>query len=794
MPTPITSLATTDTFNTWFNSTNTVITALNGISMYKGFAGDGVSITYDNFGNYTFSHSNTVTTGVTFAGNVLFNGVVSFAGAAPSISSTTISISPAVAGLTSGNIVTTHPTLGLTLAKADSASTSEVMGIVVAQSASATTVAVSGSVNNTAFSNTISNALGISGATLTTGQAYFLSPTVAGGITTIEPNTFGHVSKPILLGITGSAGSILPYRGIIIEGISAGITAELDNKVIVEVDFSTNPAGFTTSNAVKVGDSFCVVYDSGDAVPQLLSNYGNFKLAGKLNSSSNINCFVPDMSTGFSNSIGDLLGSNFFGLVSKVITTTATKYILEITTVGGSFNCNIADLDSSFYTGSLDTGSYALLVDDTSGLMGLSPNLYSLSIDYKFLDLIKLDGSTAKIVLSKTQNTRDLGTYGSSSAFTSFAAFGGNGGSNSGEYDNLIPNGTFIIWQRNATSLTAGNLNTYSTPVADRWFIVKNGITGTTASISRQDFSSDQISVPGSPLYYVDCNFQYTQPSSLDKRPKLENIQKEARLLQNQNATINFWAKSTIDGSTLDVVYNRYRDAYTTTAGVTADLANRVLVGTGGVTLTTFWSEYVYTFPVSTWGTTLGATQSGWFSVGFEFPNSTTTISLAQVQLDFNGNTGSVFYVSPAAELERCKPYYQRTYDLGQTAGYAGSSTNNEKVLQLANLNSQTIYFVDFPVEMVSSPTISLYAPNGILGDAYNMNSGKNMASSDATSVSYPWTTTTFTRVSSSSSYGNISVGSTSKKGMEISILNGAASLDALKFHYVADSDLSLNV
>jgi hypothetical protein len=114
--------------------------------------------------------------------------------------------------------------------------------------------------------------------------------------------------------------------------------------------------------------------------------------------------------------------------------------------------------------------------------------------------------------------------------------------------------------------------------------------------------------------------------------------------------------------------------------------------------------------------------------------------------------------------------------------------------LQLANLNSQTIYFVDFPVEMVSSPTISLYAPNGILGDAYNMNSGKNMASSDATTVSYPWTTTTFTRVSSSSSYGNISVGSTSKKGMEISILNGAASLDALKFHYVADSDLSLNV
>ena len=792
MPTPITSLVTADTFSTWFNTTNTVISALNGISMYKGFAGDGVSITYDTSGNYTFSHSNTVTTGVTFNGNILFNGTVSFAGAVPSVSTTTISISPAVVGLTSGNIVTTHPTLGLTLAKADSASTSEVMGVVVSQSGAATVVAVGGSVDNTIFDKTISNALGISGATLTAGQAYFLSPTVAGGITTIEPNTFGHVSKPILLGITGSAGSILPYRGIVIEGISAGITAELDNKVIVQVDFSSNPAAITTTgNAIKVGDSFCVIYDDGFALPQLLINTGKYKLAGKLNSSSNTNCFVPDISVGNFNSMGDLLGSNFLGLISKIISTTATTYILEITTVGGSFNSNITDLDSNFYSASLDTGSYYVTFNGVD--LELTPNTpMSNTIDYKFLDIIKLDGSTAKIILSKTQNTRDI-ISPIVSPLSSFAAFGG-GGSNGGEYDNLLANGTFSIWQRNATSLTAGSLSTYSTPVADRWFIIKDGITGTTASISRQVFASDQISVPGSPLYYVDCAFQYTQPSSLNKRPKLENIQKEARLLQNQNATINFWAKSTIDGSTLDVVYNRYKDTYTSTAGVTADLANRVLVGTGGVTLTTSWTEYVYTFPVTTWGTTLGTTQSGWFGVGFEFPNSSTTVSLAQVQLDFNGNTGSVFYVSPDTELKRCKPYYQRTYDLGQTAGYPGSSTNNEQILQLANLNSQTVYFVNFPTEMVSSPTISLYTPNGILGDAYNMNSGKNMASSDATTVTYPWTTTTFTRISSASSYGNISVGSTSKKGMEISILSGAASLDALKFHYVADSDLNLNV
>jgi len=246
--TTIPSLAGTDTFNTWFNTTNSIITTINGISMYRGFSGDGVNVTFDSNGNYTFSHSNNVNTGVTFNGNITFNGSVAFASGGPSITTTTINITPKISGLTAGNIVIVSPTLGLTLAKADSAVNAEVFGVVVNQTATSTVVAVGGSVNNDLFSKTIGNALGISGATLTPGQAYFLSPTVSGGITTTEPNTYGQVSKPVLLGITGNSGLFLPYRGILLEGISAGITAELDNKVIIELDYSSLPAGYTSGS------------------------------------------------------------------------------------------------------------------------------------------------------------------------------------------------------------------------------------------------------------------------------------------------------------------------------------------------------------------------------------------------------------------------------------------------------------------------------------------------------------------------------------------------------------------
>jgi len=772
---PINNLLYTDTFKTWFDTTNTVISTLNGVTVYNILAGDGISLSSSS-GIFTIGHSNNVSTGVTFAGNVNFNGTVSFA-SSPTVSSTTINVLPKVSGLTAGNVVRVTSS-GVTLAKADSRTNAEVLGIVVGEDATSNIVAVNGSINSTTFSKIIGNALGISGGTLIAGQAYFLDPVVAGGITIIEPQTYGYVSKPMILGICGNAGALLPYRGIQIEGISAGITAELDNKIVIQIDIADAPTA-----TVKTGDP--VIYFTDDTTND--SNSARFasKTYGKINGSTWNVCYVLNLASSIDRTW--LTGNSFLGLISKILVNDGVKYILEVTLPGGSFNTLISDLDTNFFTATTKTDQ---LILDPSGrlITGINAALSRA----KFVDFIKTDASNAKIILAG----RDAAGSGSSQ-FVGAGSVATSGSTAALEYDNLIPNGALSIWQRQTTSLTAGNLNTYSTPFADRWFVVKNGLTGIsglTLNTSRQTFDSNQTSVPGSPLYYVDFNTQYSGISAAQNRPRLENVQSEARLLQGQQATLSFWAKSTVSGSTLDIVYNRYKDTYANSAAVKTATESRVNVTyPTGITLNTLWNQYKYTFTPAVAGFTLAETETGWLAVGLEFPSSTATVSLAQVQLELGGDVTEAIYKDPKLELERCSPYYLRTYDWDQNNGYTGSSRFNEQKLQLGNLNSQRYYTIPFPVETVTTPTITLYSPSGQQGDAYNVNTGKDMRYSGDGLVNLPWDTTT-SRTTSAWPNPNISAISASKNGMILSILNGATHLDTLTFHYVADADLNLNV
>jgi len=772
---PINNLLYTDTFKTWFDTTNTVISTLNGVTVYNILAGDGISLSSSS-GIFTIGHSNNVSTGVTFAGNVKFNGSVSFA-TSPTVSTTSINILPKVSGLTAGNVVRITSS-GVTLAKADSRTNAEVLGIVVGEDATSNIVAVNGYVNANNFSSIMGNALGIAGGTLIAGRAYFLDPVVAGGITINEPQTYGYVSKPIILGICGSAGSLLPYRGIQIEGISAGITAELDNKIVIQIDIADAPTA-----TVKIGDP--VIYFTDDTTND--SNSARFasKTYGRINGSTYNVCYVLDLASSIDRTW--LTGNSFLGLISKILVNDGVKYILEVTLPGGSFNTLISDLDTNFFTATTKTDQ---LILDSSG--SLITGINAALSRAKFVDFIKTDASNAKIILAG----RDAAGSGSSQ-FVGAGSVATSGSTAALEYDNLIPNGAFSIWQRQTTSLTAGNLNTYSTPFADRWFVVKNGLTGIsglTLNTSRQTFDSNQTSVPGSPLYYVDFNTQYSGISAAQNRPRLENVQSEARLLQGQQATLSFWAKSTVSGSTLDIVYNRYKDTYANSAAVKTATESRVNVTyPTGITLNTLWNEYQYTFTPAVAGFTLAETETGWLAVGLEFPSSTATVSLAQVQLELGGDVTDAIYKDPKLELERCSPYYLRTYDWDQNNGYTGSSRFNEQKLQLGNLNSQRYYTIPFPVETVTTPTITLYSPSGQQGDAYNVNTGKDMRYSGDGLVNLPWDTTT-SRTTSAWPSPNISAISASKNGMILSILNGATHLDTLTFHYVADADLNLNV
>lgn len=698
----INNLVYSDKFKKWFDTTNTIITTLNGITVYNLLQGDGVSLS--SSGNvFTVSHAPTVATGVTFNGSVRFNGSVSFATNPTTYSTTTINVSPKVSGITAGKFVRIDPN-GLTLAKADSAVNAEVLGVVVNDTASAHVVALAGLLDNSLFANTIGNAIG---TTLVGGQAYFLDSVVPGGITTNEPQTYGYVSKPVLLGVTGDSGSILTYRGVLLEGLSYGITAELDNKLIIEYD--TN--GGLLIDPPMVGDVFLYFDDSDTGSAALDQFYLNTKSRGKVNNST------KHIGTVLSGSLGPAItsiatpyvtGKEFLGLVSRIISESSGVYILEITLPGGTITTQINQLDTGQYPNTSKTTALAF-----NEILAFVPATGTT----KVLDFIRVNDvdNTVKLVISR----------GAASGTQGGGALPPSGTTATIEYTNLIRNGAFTVWQRPAPITSTTNYTTsYTTdylmqpfdvvtsdangpknsyihgfidPTADRWFIMRNlqyltytdgavtrrGLTGG-SSVYRQDFVSNQTSVPGSPIHYLDCKFYYpnaTSVTSLERRPSLQNFEPNARLAQGQTVTFSFWAKSTVIGSTLDLIYNRYKSRYSTTLGMTTATEGRTNLTAvdGGITLTTAWKQYQKSFTVAPAGFTLSSyistitnrdPEPGWFAIGFEFPSSTATVSIAQTQLHLGTSTPTPISVDYNKELERCQEIYQTNFLQGHGITY----------------------------------------------------------------------------------------------------------------------------
>jgi len=472
----INNLSYTDTFKTWFDRTNSVINTLNGVTVYNILAGDGVGVTSSG-GLFTISHGSNVATGVTFAGNVNFNGTVSFT-TAPTVSSMVVGVTPKITGITAGNVVRVS-TNGLTLAKADTAQNAEVLGIVVGENASSNIVAVSGVINNTTFANTIANALQISGGTLSPNQAYFLSPDVAGGITTVEPTAFNTVSKPILLGITGNVGCVLPYRGQLI-GLSSGSSSNGGSKRVITIDKSGfDAANLDTTQSVKVGDLVFFFKDSFDGQQQLLQRFGPesseytlsfLKWAGKLDGCVYNTCGIYGaQSLGALQEIFTPYDDFILGLVSKVISTSATVLTVEVTQPGGNFDVNTADLDALLWREIFieSSGSYTLPFNSFT-----FTKYTNLNSNYpKLFDFIKTGPTTANISVydvsprsSVDAVTAATGVFNRLATLLENRIVSVNGALNANQYSNTY---TYVT----------GKPQKYINPITDGWYFVTTGIT-----------------------------------------------------------------------------------------------------------------------------------------------------------------------------------------------------------------------------------------------------------------------------------------------------------------------------
>ena len=90
-------------------------------------------------------------------------------------------------------------------ARADASATAEAVGIVSAVlDANTFTLSTGGLIT------------GLSG--LTDGTVYFLSTTVAGGVQTAQPNTPGHIDKPVMIAVSTTSAVYLNMRGVLVGG------------------------------------------------------------------------------------------------------------------------------------------------------------------------------------------------------------------------------------------------------------------------------------------------------------------------------------------------------------------------------------------------------------------------------------------------------------------------------------------------------------------------------------------------------------------------------------------------
>lgn len=152
-------------------------------------------------------------------------------------------------------------------AKADSAATADVVGIVSS---------VAGANDFTLqFGGEIT---GLSG--LTAGSIYFLSSSTAGALTATEPNTVGHISKPLLVATTTTAGFVFNWRGMEVPDTAPGYATSTPSFLTL-----ANTADLTSERALTAGTN--IAFTDGGAgstltisAPDVAPNNASFLTLG----------------------------------------------------------------------------------------------------------------------------------------------------------------------------------------------------------------------------------------------------------------------------------------------------------------------------------------------------------------------------------------------------------------------------------------------------------------------------------------------------------------------------------
>jgi hypothetical protein len=279
-------------------------------------------------------------------------------------------------------------------------------------------------------------------------------------------------------------------------------------------------------------------------------------------------------------------------------------------------------------------------------------------------------------------------------------------------HNNYVINGNFDFWQR-GTSLTSGTGARY---LADRFINVSSG---STYSVSRQNFTTGQTEVPNNPSFFhrtvvssVAGSSNYALVSH-----RLEGV----RPLSNKQITLSFWAKAD-SSKPISLEFTQF-------FGSGGSPSTQVVqISVKKVILSTSWQKITQTFLMpSIEGKTIGTSGTDttelriWFDAGSDSNSSTDslgqqsgTFDIAQVQIE-EGSVAREFVLAGGnleGELAACQRYYELSTQGaigGLSPGYVSRDPSDiPNGANAGNINQL------FRVLKRATPNITIYGVDGI--------------------------------------------------------------------------------
>jgi len=674
----ITYLTGQDTFLDWINHYNTnVVEKLNKLELYSGWSGDGVDVVLGTTGSMQCRLADVVTKGITFNGAVSINGALTVDWDLAHMGSAKHKVFPkgstaTIKGFTTGQPVWVGMSGGEAeyyRARADSTSFAEVIGIV-----SGLTYASEGpySLSNSYLEIVTHGVVGTSfGATVTddsdaglsAGCIYFLSPGTSGGLTTVEPTVAGHVSKPVLLGITADKGLVLNYRGQYLQGSGTGGTGGIDNNQFVVAVHSTSPIVRGDVVGFKVGQLNGGVDDNGWFT---ITDYENIDRTA-----------------------GICINSKFAAAGGHYIRVLASGWTNDLPVAGGD--------GATDQQGLLYIGPTGLL---TSTDPGGGSKLFAIGWES--------GGKIAGIVAPSLTSSSGAGEG------RSFVADGVTYGFAVNE--NLLINGGFDVWQR---SIGVGSKysSTGSTYFADRW-VRKDGI-GITASagthsIERNTFDLNQTAVFGNPKYYASLRNSLTGGETMEYI-HIENRLEDVRTLRNEEATLSFWSKCGLTGATMDIAITQYDGTDTT------------ITYPQSVQLATSWNKYAVTFTVPNITTTPRGKHYLGVGFRTDRISGVCDLAKVKLERGNVATTNAdINETEELNKCKRYYQRTYSIDEPTHSVTFSDFNTPSISVVDFTITPDKDLYH-SFLVPMRDTPSITFFSPTGYTGDALNRTATRDL-------------------------------------------------------------------